>query len=281
MTDTLSPPTPLSPTSPAPVPSRRSSAKTISIVAITLGGVLLAGTVGFVALGAIRASQPVTSITYAASLQGVTDLDIDVSATEFTVQYGDVAEATLDVTRTRDPQGWELTVDGDTLVVGSHDGWWLGGWNDDFDSAVLTLPRGTTLDADLGLSAGSFTALASFGELDVDVSAGAMRVEGDARSFEASLSAGKIDFSLANTAEAAVSASAGSISGELTGTALTSLELDVSAGDIRVIVPDEAYRVNSSVEAGDADIHVREDPNAARTISSQVSAGRVVVTPAS
>ena len=67
---------------------------------------------------------------------GVTELDIDASAAEFTLTYGDVDEAVLDV---RGSSGWTIERRGESLEVRPPVRW-IFGWNfGERETVTLTL----------------------------------------------------------------------------------------------------------------------------------------------
>ena len=72
----------------------------ISMLLIVLGAI---GIVYGVGSGVVRgfASHAATSDTFTADVEGVDELQIDSSATAFEIRFGDVDQATLDVTTTR------------------------------------------------------------------------------------------------------------------------------------------------------------------------------------
>lgn len=271
------PPRPAPPTPPA------SGGKVVAIVVAVIGGVALLGTAIGAGVSAARGAFS-TDETLTASADGVTSLDIDASAASFAIAYGDVDEAVLEVTNADD--GWRVSRDGGELSVDRRDGlfrgWWFGGdwlggdWFDDEETVVLTLPerlRGAGLDAELSLSGGSLTAEGDFGEVDADVGAGYLSLEGSAHSLGVDLSAGQADIALADVAEAGFTVAAGRLDAELSGDAPSDVTIDVSAGSLDLVLPDETYAVRSDVSAGDLDNRLDVDSSAPREISVQLAAG--------
>jgi DUF4097 and DUF4098 domain-containing protein YvlB len=121
-------------------------------------------------------------------------------------------------------------------------------------SYEVDLPRGTELD--LETSAGRIRISGATGAITAKTSAG--DIEGDglaARRVEAQTSAGDIDLTL--------------------GEAPERLELRTSAGDIDVVAPDETYDVDADTSAGEVDTELRTDPDAPRVIEARTSAGDI------
>ncbi|MCT9820693.1 DUF4097 domain-containing protein [Microbacterium sp. W1N] len=286
MTTTMTPPPlPPQPAAPppgagAPTPPRRTSSTVVAIIAIVAGAVLIVGAIAGSAFAAVR-STAVRTETFTAAVNGITGFDVDVSAADLTIIYGDVDQAQLVVEGT--PGDWSFERDGDELSVRT-DRSWFGGWSfgrDGGDSAVLTLPsaleRGA-LDASLSLSAGSITADGTYGELDVDLDAGAIDVSGTAAELDVDVSAGRTSLDLAGVRTAEMQVSAGALDGRLRR-APDALTIDVSAGRVTLELPDETYRVVSDVEAGGFDNRLDTSAAASSQISVTVSAGQVVLRP--
>ncbi len=289
MTTTLTPPpygTPDAPPpgTPAPAPQgpppARGSSRAVAIVAIVAGALVIILT----GVGALLASLRVgaeRSATMTAATSGLTDLSVDVSGAGIEIAFGAVTQATLDVVGTGGADGWTLARSGDELTVRYDRAWWdAWGWRTDRDRAVLTLPASLHgLDASLSVNGGSLQADGDFADLDLELNAGALTVDGSARTLEAEVNAGAAQVSLDDVTEATASVSAGQLSGKLTGTAPTTLSLDVSAGRVELAVPDEAYAVTSDVSAGRFTHTLTTEPNAPRHIHVTVSAGAVVLSP--
>lgn len=266
------PPAPQSPQAPPQGP--RGSARVIAILAITLGVVLIAGTVVLGVLSSARGGGASGSGELTADATGIRSLDVDVAAADLTVVFsGD--EVQLDVTGNVDD--WRLTRDEDSLRVSTSRSWW-GSWGlfDQADRAVLTLPaslESTALDAEFSLSAGHLRADGRFDDLGIDLSAGDIDVSGSARNLDADVSAGRLVLDLDSVDEADIHLSAGNIAGALTGTAPTETGIDVSAGRLDLTIPDETYAVRSDVSAGTFDNGLRVDAGSRNTITVSVSAG--------
>lgn len=262
---------------------RPSSQGWITVLLAVIGGFALVGAGGTAAVAA-SGDLARTDSQQHIDVTGVESLDLETSASAVTVEFGDVAEAELTVRGGRGGE-WTLTRDEEELVVRSPDtwfGWWFGSWFDDDRSVVLTLPAELEgIDASFDVSAGSLEVSGRFGELDVDMAAGDVTVDGEATSLDAHLSAGSADILLDGVTEADLSASAGDLTVELTGTAPRETSIDVSAGRIDVILPAEQYRITQEISAGDLDNRLDQSSSSRNLIDVSVSAGSVTLRPGS
>jgi len=295
----LTPP-PVGPASPAPAPqgsspqpagptgpgSRGSAGRVISVVAIVVGSLVLVGAVVPTIRGAIAEATRTTEVL-TADVTGVTGLELDGAAAHVTLDFSDVDEARLSLEGVRGD--WRMERDGDELVVRSGDGFFGGGWGDwgvfgrseADERVVLTLPSSLRgMDADLSLGAGELIADGEFGALDIDLGAGSVDVTGSADHLSVDMSAGSAELDLAGVRDAELSLAAGSLTGQLTGRAPDRVDLDVSAGELDLTLPDEAYAVTQDVTAGQFDNGLTVDPGSDHVITVEVSAGRVSLRPA-
>ncbi|GAA4772647.1 hypothetical protein [Microbacterium gilvum] len=273
------------PEQPAPqqsAPQAASSApKAVAIVTAVVGGLALLGTAAGIGVSAIVGGSASDDVQ-TADVSGVTALEIDSTASSFSIVYGDVDDAVLEVADSQG--GWRLARDEDELRVERRDfgGWWLGGdWfdGDVFESdetVVLTLPerlRDAGLDADLRLSSGSLSADGVFGEVDVEVAAGFLSLQGAARAVDVDLSAGRAEVALADVREADLRVAAGRLDAELTGEAPSEVSVEVSAGHLDLVLPAASYAVESEVTAGTFDNGLEESSSSPREVSVAVTAG--------
>ena len=111
-------------------------------------------------------------------------------------------------------------------------------------------------------------------ELDLDTSAGRIRISGATGAITARTSAGDIEGDGLAADEIDATTSAGDIDLTL-GEVPERLDLRTSAGDIDVVVPDETYRVETDTSAGDVETELRTDPAAPRVIEARTSAGDI------
>lgn len=284
MSTTMTPPPPPSaalPDRPADAPPPSSGSRVVAILVIVFGGLVLLGAMVSAAVGTI-ASASVSTSTRTADAAGVEQLDVDAAAGTLRVEFTDVTEAELEVTSSWGADVWRLDRQGDTLAVASPDrfGWfgWRGWFGDQRADAVLRLPAELAgLDADVSLSAGEFITDGEFGTLGLSLAAGSFDVTGSAESLTADMSAGRGTLELEDVRTAELTVSAGSMDARLTGTQPDAIDMDVSAGSLRLTVPDGEYDVTSDVSAGGFDNAVGSTPGASSTVSVQVSAGEAVL----
>lgn len=269
-TTTTPPPLPAAgPDAPQP---QRAAARVITILTALLGvGVLVA-----VAWGGIRstaASATASSEARSLATDGVTELSVDVSAASFDVRFDDVRKATLEV---RDSGGgaWTFTRDGNALRVETPRAFFVSWFGVGNGRGVLTLPaelEGT--DAEFDLGAGSLTAEGAFGELDLGMGAGEMKISGSAESLSAEVAAGRADIEVDGVRDADLQLSAGDMVARLGGDAPSEVRVSVSAGSLALTLPDEDYDVRSDVAAGDLDNGLRTVSGASARVFVEVAAG--------
>lgn len=267
----------------APVPppeQTRGASRVVAILTIALGIAVALGAIGSATFSTIAAAGVHTG-SQTVDAAGVTALDVSVEAAAVRVEFGDVSEATLEVTSGGGVGAWVLQRDGDRLEVASPRRFgptWLFFGQE--TRATLTLPRtiqGATLDAALELSAGDLIVDGDFGDLDIRIGAGSLTVDGSARTLVADLNAGGADIDLADVAEAEFTVSAGSLSARLTGAAPRTVSVDVNAGSLDLMLPDATYDVRSDVAAGELDNRLRTSSGARNSVDVSVSAGTVTL----
>lgn len=269
-------------------PGGGSSRKAIVIATSVIGGVLLLGAVGagvISGLASLAADQRGTQ-TVTAQLSDVRALDIDAGSANFTVVFdgeGGADAALLEVQR--GTSEWRMKSSDAVLMVERERGFgldWLRFGPRPEQNVVLHLPqnmRTQQLDADLTLSSGEFYIEGDLGEVDADLSSGTLTVSGTARSFDAEVSSGYLNFELTDVATADIDVSSGRVRGDLGGSALRSLELSVSSGNIDISVPDQRYSVSSRISSGNFDNLLRTDPSSSRTVDVSISSGNVTLRP--
>lgn len=264
---------------PAP---RRIAPRAVAITATALGAAIVLATAGTAAASTLVSSSTSTS-TRVLGVDGIDGLALDVSAARMQVRFADVSDARLEVTGTGGAEGWTFERQDDELVVASPR-WLFGiGWLFSGDSRViLTLPQsmqGAGLDASFSLAAGDLDVEGDFADLDIELGAGSLQLAGSADELSADVSAGRADVDLRGVQEADLTVSAGDLVGELTGAAPESISIDLSAGTIRLTLPDEDYDVQVDVSAGGMDNTLSSSTSAPRRITGQVSAGTLVLKP--
>ena len=274
-----------------PSSSGGGGARAGAIAIAVFGGIALLGAGGTAAFAAVHdvadsASSGTVGDVQSISVDGIDALDVDAQASNVTVRFGNVEDATLEVTGSRD-NGWRLDRDGEELVV-SNDrnafGWfddgWFGSWFDDEQTVVLTLPEQLNdgrLDADFSVSAGRLDVEGLFAEVDIDMGAGRLTMEGSASSIETEISAGRADLDLFDVDEADLSVSAGKLEATFANTAPSLITINVSAGSLDLTVPDETYNVSQDVSAGSLDNRLDHSSDSRHRIDATVSAGSVIL----
>ena len=106
---------------------------------------------------------------------------------------------------------------------------------------------------------------------------GDVRVEGPVREVELRTRSGDIDAHALAGGRAQVEGRQGDVVLEFTD-APSDVTVDVSSGDVEVVVPAGAYRLDATTRSGDVRLSgVHHDPQAARSITVEVTAGDIVV----
>ncbi len=191
-------------------------------------------------------------------------------------------EAELEVTSSWGAENWRFERDGDTLEVASPDrlGWfgWRGWFGDGGADAVLLLPAALEgLDADVSLAAGQFVTDGDFGELDLSLAAGSFDVSGSAESLSADVSAGTRHARARWRRRGGADGQRRFARRRAHRHGPDVIEADVSAGTLRMTVPEGDYDVTSDVSAGEFENEIGSTPGASSTIRVQVSAGQAVL----
>ncbi len=271
--------------------TRRSS--WVAVTAGVLGGVLLLGTVSTAAVAGVAAAsydrtekrQRLTE-----SADGIVRIDVEASAAKFRIDCesasapaGD-SEGSFALVTSGSSREWRMVRSGDTLRVEPVKRWFGGFsllWSGDnrMQEVSLSLPASACdgskpLDAEVDLGAGEVLVNGSYGVLDVSVGAGNARIEGTALNLELEVSAGEAVLDMSDVRTADLSVSAGSLWGGFSGTAPKQIDIEVSAGDAELTLPDEVYAVRSNVSAGDFEHSLRADQSVlGHEINVEVSAG--------
>lgn len=225
---------------------------------------------------------------------GVTSIEIDAPASDFTIEFDDVEEASLRLNN------------GPQEELGSLNGWTLERTDNDLvverqtsrapgdlclfgcsaraggeQSVTLTLPRGLGEDGaanlDVQVTAGQFTAAGSFNEVDLEVNAGALNMTGDARTLELEVNVGNATLELANVDEADVSVTTGDAKVSLTGTAPALVDLSAEVGGLTVQLPTGAYRVDEKAEFGSIDNRLDVDKASKNVVNVRAEAAEITL----
>lgn len=258
----------------------------VPVIASVVGGIVLLGVGGTAALATVGATSTGrgADATHTADMQGVTSVDIDSNASQFTFAFGDVSEATLTV-EGGDADRWSMTIDENELeVVGKRKFFdfclmWCGSRD---EQVTLTLPKSLddgSLDIDFEVNAGTLVANGAFRELSLEVNAGSLTFAGDASTLEASVNAGRADAEVQGARSADLDVSAGRMTLALAGAQPDEVSLDVSAGKLKLTVPRGTYDVRSDVSAGSLDNRLDTSSRSTHLIDAAVSAGSAELRP--
>lgn len=270
------------PREPAPSSGSGSGTKAIGITLGIFGAIALIGTGATAAVGATAQLMQPGDSAMSVDGTGIRALDLDIGASDVTVQFRDVDEVELTV-EGGSRGAWTLDRDGDELIVHSPNrtfGWWFGGWFNTDERVTLTLPESAVgLDADVDLGAGAVEMIGDFGELEVRLGAGYISVDGTADTVDADISAGRADLNLVDVSEADLTVAAGELVAEFSSSAPDAVSIDVSAGSLRLTLPDDTYRVSQDVSAGSLDNRLDTASSARSTIDVSVSAGSAILRP--
>jgi len=266
---------------PPPSPRRRTS---WVVTLVTVTGVILVAIIALqaVSLG-VSTGSGVRSASYTADVEGVTSLDIGVSAGDLTVTFAEVDQAQLEVTGSgwRDNTDWRLEVEDGRLVVREDDDWWFfwPNFGSSRTTADLVLPSELEgeVAADLDVSSGEMSVDGDLQAVAIDVSAGSLTFIGASTSLDAEVSAGNATVVTDGPDEVHARVSAGRFTGTVTGPPPSRTSVDVSAGDVVLDLPDAEYAVSGDVSAGDRTIEVRTDPSSPHLLDVQVSAGDATI----
>lgn len=249
-------------------------ARTITLVVAIVGAIALIATIGsgmsrlFPLPGPLTV-QPLQPL----NTDGISEIDIDAAASDFTVEFGPVEEAELAVAGGHDT-GWNMSRDGASLRVTQEGNWGsFFGWNYDWDfdddpwsQVVLTLPESlqdSALELNVSMAGGSFSTTGSFAIVDVE------------------LAGGRADLDLTDVQEASFSLAAGSLTASLDGIPPRNIDVDVAAGTMNLKVPDVAYALELEVGAGSFSNGLRTDPSQAsqHLIDIDLAAGSLNLAP--
>src|SRR5699024_9041557 len=161
------------------------------VLIAVLGGLILlvvAVTTGF--SSAVNFTRGTSTMT--ADTTGITDLEVDASASQFNLEFADVNEATLQ-TDGVNAEKWRLD-------------------RTDEQQVTLQLPaelNDGSLNVDLELAAGRLVADGDFEHLGVEIGAGEANINGSADQIEAQLNAGSANLNLGDVQTADLEVSAG------------------------------------------------------------------------
>ena len=275
-------PYPEPPAPPSPEPRRSGATKPIMIIIAVVGAIALVGILVTTLLGSIVGLSSQGSASQTADTTGVTQLDLNSNAGRVDILFDDVDQATLDATG-QHADRWELVRRGEVLAINAPEAWWSWCWfNCDGTEITVTLPQELndgSLNAEMDLNAGQLNVSGSFNDLAVELNAGEINVDGTARTLQTEVNAGNANLQLTDVETATFEVAAGRIDSELTGTPPTTTEIDVSAGQLILELPDAEYAVVSETSAGSVNNNLRTAPDASNRITVDIAAGDVTLRP--
>jgi len=269
--------TPLEPTPPPAPTSRRGTVLAVSIVTIVVGACALIGTVGGTAITAAATLADTRSDITAGSVSArdLSDLAVDVAGGSLTIEYGDVADATLDAGGAR-RGGWTFERAGDTLRVSSPRGAFID-W-DRSPAATLTLPRSlkdTPLDARLDVTGGTLDLDADMRGLTVNLAGGAVELSGRAETLEVTVAGGAASAEMENVDTASFEVAGGELTAGLSGRTPSRTTVTVTAGSADITLPDDEYRVVNTDGIGSVDNSLRTSSSAKAVVDVEAALGQV------
>ncbi|MCS5720673.1 DUF4097 domain-containing protein [Herbiconiux sp. CPCC 203407] len=250
-------------------------------------GLLITGSAlvaGFLVLGGVQFAQASTGDDETGVYTADGDfaaVDIDTSAANVSVRYGDVDEVQLDFDSAGAPLRFDHEQRGDTLhVTVKSRGWWIFGLLSGTDSASLDVVLPESLEPvalDIGSSAGEVLVDGDFAAIAIDSSAGNIELEGSAASLRSETSAGNITGTGLDVAGEVLSeSSAGNVRLEFV-TLPSSIRMGSSAGNVRVALPDGEYEIRTDTSAGGVHQELASTPGADRVYSFESSAGNITL----
>lgn len=245
------------------------------------GSALLAGAI---VLGGVQFAQASTGDDESGLYTAGGDfaaLDIDTSAANVSVRYGDVDEVQLDFDSGGSPLRFDQEERGDTLhVTVKNRGWWIFGLLSGFDSASLDIVLPEALEPvalDIGSSAGGVLVDGDFAAISIDSSAGDIELAGSAASLRSETSAGNVTgLGLTVAGEVLSESSAGDVRFEFT-TLPSAIRMGSSAGNVRVALPEGEYEIRTDTSAGSVDQELASTPGSDRVYSFESSAGNITL----
>ncbi|WP_017792682.1 DUF4097 family beta strand repeat-containing protein [Leucobacter salsicius] len=297
------------PTPGAPKPARSTASTAILVATSVVGGLALLGTATSAVYGltvpepweVVEGTNYTTEYAGAGSAAelyadavGVTSIEIDAAASDFTLKYGDVAEAVLTVENVTQGEagnvnGWTLERDGEDLIVNRE----LGRRSGDTclvgcgprvggdQTVTLTLPRelgqNRAASLDVQVAAGQFTGTGSYDEVSLEVSAGSLTLKGDARTLDLEVSVGDATVELADVDEADASVTTGDTTVKLTGTAPTLVEVSAEVGTLTAQLPKETYRVDAQADLGSIDNRLEVSKGSKHVVTARAEAAEIVL----
>lgn len=253
-----------------------------TVVVTIIGALAIIGALGNGALNGLSAALA-QSNTSNVSVDDVRRLRLDTNRTQVDVEFAPVKQARLEVDQSGLALGsWVFTVDGSDLLVRSPQssfGVFSRGLAIDA-TVVLPLQLAGHLDLDADVNASDVRIDGQFSDVSLNLNAGRLDYTGDARSMNVDVNAGKADVAAVDTERIDLTTQAGSITSSFTGTVPHSTTADVSVGSISLAVPEADYAVSNSGVLGNttSNVRIRHDPASDHALNVSASLGDVSVT---
>lgn len=270
-------------------PPAGSSARlnTLRTALLAIGSIIIAFILAVIALNLFSsASRTDASGTFTVA-EPVRAVQIRTEASNVRVGYGDVAEPELRFEQAESTNNATFThaVENGTLVLDvRHDGgqWW--DWlvfGSDVSRLEVTLPAAlaeSRLPVIVDSGAGNVDVHGTFGSVDVATAAGGLELTGQAEDLNLETSAGNVRV---DDYAVAGRLQASTSAGNLT-IGLTSVPdsatVESSAGNVEFTVPDGDYRITADTSAGQVTQNVPSNPRSDRHFQLTTAAGNVTVT---
>lgn len=267
-------PTPAS----TPVPSR-----TLRTVLLIGGSILLVVVLAVVAIQvSLRLTRSDASDTVSVT-ETFDTVEISSSATDVTVEYGDVDDAVLEFEQGDSMRAirFDHEVRSGVLEITIRDrGWFPWDWSFGGDASELTvtLPEAlkpTPVELSVESVAGNISLDGEFADVDIATTAGDLDLTGGATALTLETTAGNIevvDFDLGG--ELRSESTAGNSVFDL-GSVPSSVRITSTAGNIEFVVPTGSYRVETDVTAGTVTSALSSDVDASRVFRFETTAGNI------
>jgi Putative adhesin len=268
-----------------PAPARNNTLRTVLLV---VGSIILAIIlITTVVRVAYSLNREDTSGTFTVE-DSFDEVEVRVSAADVVVEYADVDQARIKFEQGGTNLRLDRHVSGGVLTVTVDQpgwGWWNWGgdgwWGMGHDASLrLTLPEALEDEAlalDIDSSAGDLRVFGDFGNVGVESTAGNVRMSGSTGNLEISTTAGNVDLNdLAVSGTFRSESTAGNGSFEFR-TLPDRMDVQATAGDIRVVLPRGSYRIETDTTAGNVQQNVSSAQNADRVYRFETTAGNIEI----
>jgi DUF4097 and DUF4098 domain-containing protein YvlB len=201
---------------------------------------------------------------------GTTGVEVTRTARYATVKPKDtmsVASGTLNLDTDCGPQcsaSYEVHVSRGVRITGSN------------DSGNISVRGVSTVDVEV--SSGRVTVEDATGFVTVRADSGNVELSNVAGTVMVTVSSGNIDARDLRGAQNTLEADSGNIDVSLPGTGNLTARAD--SGNIRVRLPDRCCRILTSVDSGNTDVAVQQDPQSTHVVDLTVDSGNIEIRPA-